>query len=92
MKGKIYEPKPGNYVHIAINDKGTGMDEETMGRVFEPFFSTKGIAECTGLGLASVYGIVKSHGGYIDIESEKEHGTTFNIYLPATEKKTDQHS
>ncbi len=87
MTDKLYEPKPGNYVLLTIRDTGVGMDKETMERIFEPFFSTKEFAEGTGLGLASVYGTIKGHGGYIDVSSEKDNGTTFSIYLPATEEK-----
>ena len=87
MTDKLYEPKPGNYVLLTIRDTGVGMDKETMARIFEPFFSTKGFAEGTGLGLASAYGTIKGHGGYIDVSSEKDNGTTFSIYLPATEEK-----
>ncbi len=87
MTDKLYEPKPGNYVLLTIRDTGVGMDKETRERIFEPFFSTKGFAEGTGLGLASVYGTIKGHGGYIDVSSEKDNGTTFSIYFPATEEK-----
>jgi two-component system cell cycle sensor histidine kinase/response regulator CckA len=84
MNNKPYDPKPGNYVYISIRDTGVGMDKNTMERVFEPFFTTKGLAKGTGLGLASAYGIIKGHGGYIDVDSTKGEGAAFNIYLPAT--------
>ncbi len=81
-----FSVQAGDYVKISIADTGIGMDEKTIKRIFDPFFTTKDMGRGTGLGLASAYGIIKNHGGIINADSILNKGTTFNVFLPASDK------
>ena len=81
------EATPGRHVLLTVTDSGQGMDPDTLEHIFEPFYTTKEIGKGTGLGLASVYGVIKGHGGFVSVQSQPGQGTTFQIYLPAFDQQ-----
>jgi CheY-like chemotaxis protein len=84
-----FVPVPGRYVCIAVRDTGAGMDDATRERVFDPFFTTKEPGEGSGLGLATVYGIVKGHEGYVEVETSPGEGSEFRVFLPASHREVE---
>ncbi len=90
IRRRQYKIKPGEYIMLIIADTGVGMEHQVRRRIFEPFFTTKELGRGTGLGLASAYGIIKGHGGYIDVDSKKGNGATFFVYLPTSTRPAEK--
>jgi PAS domain S-box-containing protein len=90
IRKRNYKIKTGEYIMLVIADTGVGMEQKVRRRIFEPFFTTKELGRGTGLGLASAYGIIKGHGGYIDVDSKKGSGATFFIYLPISTRPAEK--
>ncbi|MFH1689310.1 MAG: PAS domain S-box protein [Candidatus Eisenbacteria bacterium] len=86
----IHDARPGGFVCLSIEDTGSGIERDVIDQIFEPFFSTKGPTKGTGLGLAVVYGIVRQHGGWINVYSEPNQGTVFKVYLPSVHSREDE--
>ncbi|MEO6787729.1 MAG: ATP-binding protein, partial [Chthoniobacteraceae bacterium] len=83
------DARAGEYVCLSVTDTGTGMDEATRSRIFEPFFTTKGTNKGTGMGLATVYGIVKQHAGWLEVETAIGKGSTFRVFIPSTDREAE---
>ncbi len=81
--------RAGNFICLSVSDRGCGIPPQDLGRIFEPFFTTKEVGKGTGLGLATVYGIMKQHHGWIEVESQVNQGATFKVYFPQIEAKSD---
>ena len=88
--GNRPEARSGNFICVTVEDHGVGMPESVQQRIFEPFFTTKGVGKGTGMGLATVYGLVKQHKGWIELDSVEGEGTTFRVYLPISTERIDQ--
>jgi CheY-like chemotaxis protein len=86
LRNRNSAARSGKFICLSVSDSGCGMDEQTKNRIFEPFFTTKEVGKGTGLGLATVYGIVQQHQGWVEVESQIGHGSTFKIFFPACGK------